>query len=224
MSNIGTKVKDYMNSAEANSFLFLKVTSLEVEKFRANLVEHGNITKEEHMNLKMVETYLKKFIDNVESRLSQKQNNFFKKKMGRFEIKVLDEYTLKRLAKQVNEQLQTVTMPREDYEDWCNEIMMAKCKDCRLEHSKCDLHDHFLENFVPESGWNLPNCRYASKQKYTLIPKGTKDCGKQTCYICKKLINFNKQDVYLNNYKDKYAHESCAKERVNAIKEAFISK
>jgi hypothetical protein len=54
-------------------------------------------------------------------------------------------------------------MTREQFEDWCYEIMQVHCLNCTGHHEGCELHQLFDDNFIPESSWNLDNCRYAYK-------------------------------------------------------------
>jgi phage pi2 protein 07 len=159
------KLRDYLNSEEGNHFLFLKITALHLKAYREQWAKYGNITPEEHKELKMAETYLNKFITTLESRLSDKTKDVFNKKQYNHAVKIMDKYTMDRLKGTIEKELKIVHMPREEFEDWTTEMMAAVCKNCTKDYKKCYLHDTLLANFVPESGENCENCRFAYRRE-----------------------------------------------------------
>jgi hypothetical protein len=156
------KLRDYLNSEESNHFLFLKIMALHMKTYRQNWEKFGNISNEEHKYLKLTESWLNKFIDTMESRLSEKQRETFKKKQYKYAIKVLDEYTLNRLEGKFKGDLQVVKMEGDDFFDiFVPEAMDGMCKNCNKDYKTCKWHDVLQKYFVIESDENLPNCRYA---------------------------------------------------------------
>lgn len=123
--------------------------------------KRGNLTKEEHRALKTAETNLKKFCESVYNRVNDKEKEQLKKRLGSFDFRLIDDYTLQRVYRETTDRMKVAAVPREQFNDWCEEIMECNCKNCHQDWSKCRLHDCFENNFVPESSWAKDNCRYA---------------------------------------------------------------
>lgn len=162
---LGTNLKDYFNNQETNEFLWLLITSMNMKQYRHNFAVHGTITSDEHKNLKMSETYMRKFIESVKARLDTKALKKIEERSMKYEIKIIDYYTRKRLYGEWEREMKTIKMPREQYYDWCVEIMDRKCLECKKHHSECSLHELFEGTLIPESSWGFPNCRYAYIKK-----------------------------------------------------------
>ncbi|WIF95146.1 DUF5651 domain-containing protein [Caminicella sporogenes] len=165
-------MKDYLNAEELNDFLLIATVLQTVSKIRKGWSSRNNLTKEEHKNLKYAETYLEKFLTQLVSRLSAKEQRKIENRAKEFELKIIDKYTLQRMKGQWEEELKVAHLKREEFEDWCEQIMEIHCKHCKKHHDSCNLYDVFVNNFVPESGWNLENCRYAYRK-----PKVRKKVG-----------------------------------------------
>ena len=123
--------------------------------------KRGNMTKDEHKNLKTAETYMRKFLASVYGRLSKKEQEVIKKKLIKFDFKLVDDYTLTQINRDINDKITNATMKRQQFYDWCSEIMDVKCNGCTKNWNECQLHEVFEDNFVPESGFNCANCKYA---------------------------------------------------------------
>lgn len=160
-NKIGTKLKDYLNADEVNAYMYHKLGFITMPSFRRSFAERGNMTKEEHKLIKLSETYLGKFIKEFEKRLSEKTvGNINKRIDSGYYVKVIDKYTNQRLIGSFGKELEVVKMPRNEFEDWCEEVMDVKCKNCTITHKECNLHDTLFNNFVPESGYECESCRY----------------------------------------------------------------
>ncbi|MDF2790833.1 MAG: hypothetical protein K0S80_3934 [Neobacillus sp.] len=169
-------MRDYLNSIEKNQFMVLNsvlqmaigirnqgVDGPKLMTVREEWTKRDNMTKEEHKSLKMVETYLSKFIMSVYNRLSPKEQDQIKKKLMKYDFKLVDDYTLKQVNRETNDRFVNAAVPRDQFYDWCSEIMNVKCNGCTKNWNECELHQVFEDNFVPECGYDHGNCKYAYK-------------------------------------------------------------
>jgi hypothetical protein len=167
-------MRDYLNSVEKNQFMVMnsvlqmvigvRNTGVDAPKFKTMREEwskRDNMTKEEHKSLKMAETYLEKFIMSVYNRLSPKEQEQIQKKLLKYDFKLVDDFTLKQVNRDIKDKIQNAVMPRQQFYDWCVDIMEVKCNGCTKDWNTCDLHHAFDSNFVPESGFDCTNCKYA---------------------------------------------------------------
>lgn len=161
---IGAKLKNYLNNEESNNIFWLYVTKMYMPKYRHNMVSSGNITAEEHKHLKMAETYLGKFTDSILSRVNQKTIKNFSSKFADHEIRVMDAKTLHKMRGQWADEIQAVHLKREEFEDFCEQIMEVKCNGCEINPEDCNLYDLLEENFVPVYDACI-NCKYAYKRR-----------------------------------------------------------
>lgn len=167
-------MRDYLNATEKNQLMSLQAVLQMLEGVRnggtngpkmGTILEQwsksNNITKEEHKNLKSAETFLRKFLVSVYDRLSPKEQETFKKKLMKYDFKLVDDYTLKQVFRDITDRYTTAAVPRNQFNKWTEEIMCVKCQGCMKDGNTCELRTVFDENFIPESGWNLPNCKFA---------------------------------------------------------------
>jgi len=167
-------VRDYLNATEKTQFMVLQsivqmmdglrnagVDGPKVSSMLEDWSKRGNMTKDEHKNLKTAETYMRKFLASVYGRLSQKEQDVIKKKLVKFDFKLVDDYTFKQINRDINDKITNATMKRQQFYDWCEEIMNVKCNGCTKDWNECRLHGVFEDNFVPESGFNCKSCKYA---------------------------------------------------------------
>lgn len=157
-------MKDYLNKEETNNFLLIGTLLDTVSAIKDDWKKRSMLTKEEHKYLSTAKTYAEKFYLSVMNRLNPREAEKLYKRLMKFDIKVLDEYTKKRLFGEFDKEYAVVKIPREEFEDWCEEIMEVNCKNCTKHWGECRLHKIFEKNFVPESSCNLDNCRYAYKE------------------------------------------------------------
>lgn len=169
-------VRDYLNSIEKNQFMVMNsvlqmvigirntgVDAPKLQTMRDEWTKRGNMTKEEHKSLKMAETYMGKFIMSVYHRLSPKEKEQIHKKLMKYDFKLVDDYTLKQVNRDIKDKMVNAVIPRHQFYDWCVEIMEVKCNGCTKDWNTCDLHQVFENNFVPESGFDCSNCKFAYK-------------------------------------------------------------
>lgn len=167
-------MKEYLNGTEKNQYMVLKSIAQMMDgkrhgegagiKLGTMLEEwknHDNMTKDEHKNLKMAMTYLNKFLDSVNARLNQREQDIIAKKLVKFDFRLMDDFTMKKIFRDIQERMVNAVVPREQFYDWTNEIMAIKCNGCTKSCNECELHKIFDDNFIPESGYDLPSCPYA---------------------------------------------------------------
>lgn len=167
-------MRDYLNSSEKTQFMVLQsivqmmdglrnsgVDGPKISSMLEDWSKRGNMTKDEHKNLKTAETFLRKFLSSVYGRLSKKEQDVIKKKLIKFDFKLIDDYTLRKIDRDVNDRMQNAVVPRQQFYDWCEKIMKVECNGCTKDWNECQLHTVFEDNFVPESGFNCGNCKFA---------------------------------------------------------------
>lgn len=164
-SNGGIKVmalRDYLNSNETNDYMTIRFTVMVLKRILKEWGALGNLTKEEITNIKYAVTYTTKFFNLIQARLNPKENDKFNKRLAKFEFKLVDDYQFKKIFRDTQNAMVNAVMPREDFNNFCEEIMDVRCKDCNKDWSTCKLHDVFENNFAVEpTGYELPNCRFA---------------------------------------------------------------
>jgi hypothetical protein len=170
-------MRDYLNSIEKNQFMVMNsvlqmvigvrntgVDGPKLKTMREEWTKRDNMTKEEHKNLKLSETYLSKFIMSVYNRLSIKEQEQINKKLLKYDFKLVNDFTLRQVNRDIKDKMQHAVMPRQQFYDWCVDIMEVKCNGCTKDWNTCDLHQVFDNNLVPESGFDCSNCKYAYSQ------------------------------------------------------------
>ena len=169
-------MRDYLNSNEKNQFMVLQsivqmmdglrnsgIDGPKISSMLEDWSKRDNMTKAEHKNLKTSETFLRKFLASVYERLSAKEQDAIKKKLMKFDFKLIDDYTLKQIDRDIKDKIANAVVPRQQFYDWSSEIMAVKCNGCTTDWSTCQLHEVFDNNLVPESGFDCKNCKYAYK-------------------------------------------------------------
>lgn len=122
------------------------------------------LTKEEGKNIKTAHTFLIKFFSSVLARVNEKEKDIILKQLIKFDFKIVDDFTLKKIFRDTVDRMQNAVVPRVQFENWCCEIMDCNCKECKKHWNKCELYTVFEDNFVPESGYNLENCKYGYEE------------------------------------------------------------
>jgi len=173
-------MRDYLNSIEKNQFMVMNsvlqmaigirntgVDGPKIQSMREEWAKRDNMTKDEHKSLKMAETYLSKFIMSVYNRLNLKEQDQIKKKLMKYDFKLVDDYTLKQVHRDIKDKMANAVMPRQQFYDWSCDIMEVKCNGCSEDWNTCPLYQVFEDNFVPESGFDCSNCKYAYRLDVT---------------------------------------------------------
>lgn len=155
-------MKDYLTSDE-RLLIMLSLAYLEhIDNMADTWPDRAVLEKEEGKNLKMARTYLKKFLKGFFSKLNIKEQQAINKRLNRNKFLMYDNYELDKMERKMNKSMDNVTLEREEFEDWCCEVMDVKCKNCKKHWVECDMHKLFVDNLIPEpTGFNSNNCRYA---------------------------------------------------------------
>lgn len=159
--NLGTNVKRYLNAEESKTFQWLLFTVLYGNYYRKTMLHFGNITKEEHKELKTGITHLTNYCDLVLNRLDEQQMDGLIKRCDGAGIRIFDQPTLRKLLVATNHSMSHVMIDRVDMEFFSELIMHQYCRNCTVEFSVCRIFRGLSESFIPESGHNCPNCPYA---------------------------------------------------------------
>jgi hypothetical protein len=169
-------MKDYLNSQERTQLMvFLSILQMLEGKRRGmdgaklgTMLEEwskrDNLTKDEHKFLKTSTTYLKKFSTSIFERLGLKEKQTLANKLAKFDFRLVDDFTLKQVHRDMTDRMVNAVVPRQQFYDFCKEIMEVKCNGCTKDWKECELHEMFDDNFIPESGFDCSNCRYAYKK------------------------------------------------------------
>lgn len=171
-------LKDYFNSEQRNQFMvigsliraFNRVENKGKDGPRIHAIadsweKQGLATKEELKYLRTATTYLEKFYDSVLARQGAKEQDRLRKMLGKFDYKLIDDYTLQRIMRDMSDKLNYAVMKREDFENWSRDIMYTCCRGCKKDWKECDLYDALDDNFIPESSWGCDNCKYADPRE-----------------------------------------------------------
>lgn len=167
-------MRDYLNSSEKNQYMVLLSILQLLEGKRNNGTDgprmgtmleewsgRGNMTKAEHKNLKTAQTFLNKYVSSVYDRLSKKEQAVIDKKIIKFDFQLIDDFTLKKIHRDIANRYVNAAIPREQFNTWCEEIMNVKCNGCTKDWNTCELYQVFEDNFVPESGFDCSNCKFS---------------------------------------------------------------
>lgn len=164
--------REYLNRDESNQFMVI-MAAIQLMNGERSLdnrphppmwkewSEREMMDKDQQKNLKMANTYLRKFVISKLKDLDKSKQVELLKKIKKFDFKLADDYTLKKLSRDMNDKMQFAVMKREDFYKWTEEIMGVNCLNCHKNRDECELHRVFEDNLIPEIGWNLCNCEYA---------------------------------------------------------------
>jgi hypothetical protein len=170
-------MRDYLRADEKNQLLIIMMFLDNTEGERrldghpiiSGMVDEwdkrGILTGSEKKSLKTALTYLKKFSNEVVSRLNTDEIKTINKKLENCQFKMLDANTLEKLRRDTYNKLKNAVVPREQFLDLCEHIMENNCKGCTKNWCDCRLHEIFEDNFIPESMWNKDNCKFSYGEK-----------------------------------------------------------
>ncbi|SHF16782.1 DUF5651 domain-containing protein [Caloramator proteoclasticus] len=153
--------RDYLHEQERKDMMMFAALMGGVEHISNAWFDRGIITKDMRKCLKTAHTYLMKFFETKTNELNDKEVKKLLDKIKDFDVVLLENEKIKKMREEAEKENQWVKLYRDEFEDWCEEIMNVNCKNCKKYHSECKLHDIFAANRVPESGFGLNNCRYA---------------------------------------------------------------
>lgn len=169
---MGILKRDYLSSEEKNFYMVAKafVQYLEGERNLDNKrteevweewSKRGMATKEMSKNLKLVRTYLKKFCYEVEENLSDQELKKLNKQLMKFDYKLVDDYTFKKLMRDINDNIRYIVLERDKFIDIIEDIAQVRCVGCKDNYQNCVIHKALEDLNVPYGG-EQPNCPYAA--------------------------------------------------------------
>ena len=169
---MGELRRDYLTAEEKNFYMISKafiqycdgLRSLEpsngCNKVWEDWKARGMLTGEMQGNLKRVYTYLRKFCYELEVNLSKKEQEILKKRIDKFDYKLIDDYTVKKLLRDVSNNMKYAVIERDKFEPIIQDIAAVRCVGCTCNYEKCPLFkmlDDINVPYVKEE----PNCPYA---------------------------------------------------------------
>ena len=135
------------------------------EKFEKS----GLITKEQIKYIKMATTYQRKFLDSfVGDNLDRKSKEIISKRLAKWELRVADDYQIKRLENLLKRNKE-VNLSLDEFYSLVDAKLYAECKGCTKNRNECKLRDFYEAKFIPpiehwmETGNEevACNCEYA---------------------------------------------------------------
>ena len=135
------------------------------EKFEKS----GIITKEQIKYIKMATTYQRKFLDSfVGDNLDRKSKETISKRLAKWELRVADDYQIKRLENLLKRNKE-VNLSLDEFYSLVDAKLYAECKGCTKNRNECKLRDFYEAKFIPpiehwmETGNEevACNCEYA---------------------------------------------------------------
>ena len=135
------------------------------EKFEKS----GIITKEQIKYIKMATTYQRKFLDSfVGDNLDRKSKEIISKRLAKWELRVADDYQIKRLENLLKRNKE-VNLNLDEFYSLVDAKLYAECKGCTKNRNECKLRDFYEAKFIPpiehwmetENEEVACNCEYA---------------------------------------------------------------
>ncbi|MDU1584852.1 MAG: DUF5651 domain-containing protein [Clostridium sp.] len=169
---MGRLKREYLNSEEKNFYMISKafIQTIEGRRNLDNKItsdiwvewsKRGMITPGMQKNLKLVHTYLKKFCYEIEENLNSHELSKLNKQLMKFDYKLIDDYTVKKLLRDVNDHIKYAVIEREKLEDVLVDIAEVRCVGCKSDYRGCAIYKLLDDISTPYLG-EEPNCPYAA--------------------------------------------------------------
>ena len=172
--------RGYLRQEEMNQIMMLGATHQLLMGFRSltgvgdqvpvweKFETSGIITKEQIKYLKMATTYQRKFLDSfIDENLDRKTKEVIAKRIAKWELRVADDYQIKKLEKMLSKCGER-TLTLGEFHSLIDGKLYAECKGCTKDRSECKLRDFYEANFVPPvedlglvDGELACNCEYS---------------------------------------------------------------
>lgn len=164
--------RGYLNREEENFLMVAKsfiqmingTRSLEnkiTEPVWKEYEKRGMITPSMQKSIKMVNTYLNKFVDEMQINLDKKENSRIEKKLEKFDFKIIDDFSMKKLFRDIKDKNKYVTMNRDIFMDILVEVSGVECVGCKKDYKQCSLCTAFEDISIAHIG-DMPSCPYAA--------------------------------------------------------------
>ena len=136
--------RGYLNSEERNFYMLSKsfVQMINGERNLENKITNeiwvewkrkGMITQSMQKNIKLGKSYLCKFCDEIEENLDQAEIEKLQKQLIKFDYRLVDDYTLKKLLRDINDNFKYIVVERNKFEPLIEELAEIKCVGCQSE-------------------------------------------------------------------------------------------
>lgn len=169
--------RKYLNTEEKNFYFVAKafiqyingqrnLNNRSTEEIWEEWKKHGMITPSMQKNLKLVKAYLNKFCFELEDNLDKEQLEKLNKQLLKFDYKLIDDYTLKKMLRNVEDHMQYVSMKRDYFIEILEDVAEHKCVNCQQDYRSCPLYKALDDINVPPDG-EEPNCPYAANMVLT---------------------------------------------------------
>ena len=163
--------RGYLNSEERNFYMLSKsfVQMINGERNLENKITNeiwvewkrkGMITQSMQKNIKLVKSYLCKFCDEIEENLDQAEIEKLQKQLIKFDYRLVDDYTLKKLLRDINDNFKYIVVERNKFEPLIEELAEIKCVGCKSEYRTCSLYKAFDDMNISRVDEEV-NCPYA---------------------------------------------------------------
>ncbi|MEG2412596.1 MAG: DUF5651 domain-containing protein [Clostridium sp.] len=164
--------REYLNAEEKNIYMISKafIQMLNGERNLQNKItneiwqeweKRGMITSSMKKNIKMVKTYLNKFCYEIEENLNETENKKLKKQLEKFDYKLIDDYTVSKLMRDVNNNIKYAVIERDKLNEVLEDIAEVRCVACTIDYRECAIFKMLDDISTPYCG-EEPNCPYAA--------------------------------------------------------------
>lgn len=128
----------------------------------------GIITPQQKKNLKMANTYLKKFVNDVfANNLDVKQKDTIVNRVKKYKITVVDDYTYDKVVSMIKK-ADKFYLTKDEFFDTIDMIMVNNCLNCKRNRNECAIHTFFCNKYVPpfDPEAEHDTCEY----RYDVVP------------------------------------------------------
>lgn len=168
---MGNLKREYLTTEERNFYMVAKsfvqnmdgLRSFEnraTDKIWDNWNKRGMITPNMTKNIKMANTYLKKFLLEVEQNLNRTERAKLKAMVEKFDYKLVTDYQLSRLLRDISNNLKYAVFEREIFQDVIDEIANCNCVGCTKNYENCNIYKMFNEMHL-EFPYENSNCPFS---------------------------------------------------------------
>ena len=154
------KMFEYLNQKQVSDLMLLFCVADNLDKMLNEWVEHKNMTKTEAKYLRTSRTYMSKFMNELQARISNKEKDKLIKRYSNFHMQIMDKWLLDKFERDIEDKAQMVLMDRDIFSSLAYEVISIKCRDFDKSHEDCKWHDVLYECLFPAAE-QKPNCPYA---------------------------------------------------------------
>lgn len=164
--------REYLNREEENFYMVAQafVQMIEGKRTLENRTaeeiwnewgKRGMLTPGMQRNIKLSYTYLRKFLYETEENLDKKTVSKLRKKLNKFDFKIVDDYTLKKLLRNIEDSSKYAVMNRHIFMEILEDIAEVRCVGCNKNYENCPLYKAFNDISIAFVG-EKSNCPYAA--------------------------------------------------------------